>query len=70
MSLKLDIDINYLKNECGIDQFIQGLKDTKIKYGCMQSMDQLPSDEFSKVNNTMLIKLKPYLPKSLISVKG
>lgn len=44
VSLKTDIDINYLKNEHNIDQFIQGLEDTKIKYRCIQSMDQLPSD--------------------------
>lgn len=49
VSLKPDIDINYLKNERSIDQFIQGLEDTKIKYGCIQSMDQLDQQALSKL---------------------
>lgn len=70
VTLKPEIVINYLKDERSVDSFIKGLQDPEIKYGCIQSMDQLPSDEFSKVNEAMLTKFKSYLPQSLISVQG
>ena len=70
VTLKPEIAINYLKDERSVDSFIKGLQDPEIKYGCIQSMDQLPSDEFSKVNEAMLTKFKSYLPQSLISVQG
>lgn len=67
VSLKPDIDINYLKNERSIGQFIQGLEDTKIKYGCIQSMDQLDQQAFNQVNEAIKQKLSDYLPQSLLN---
>lgn len=67
VSLMPDIDINYLKNERSIGQFIQGLEDTKIKYGCIQSMDQLDQQAFKQVNEAMKQKLSDYLPQSLLN---
>lgn len=68
--LKPDIAINYLKDERSVDNFVKGLQNSDIKYGCIQSMDQLPSDKFSQVNEAMLSKFKSYLPQSLLTVQG
>lgn len=69
--LRPDIEINYLKDERSVDSFIKGLDNSDIKYGCIQSLDQLPSATFSQVNEAMLTKFKSYLPQSLLlSVQG
>jgi len=68
--LKPDIDINYLKDERSVQQFIKGLQDSNIKYGCIQSMDQLPAKEFAQVTEAMFTKLQSYLPQSLLTAQG
>lgn len=63
--LKPDIALAYLKNEQSLDSFIAATKDESIKYGCIQSLDQLGLESAQKISETMSEKFKDFLPKSL-----
>ncbi len=41
--LKDDIDIAYLKDGRDLEKFILALSNSEIKFGCIQSLDQLES---------------------------
>ncbi|WP_010112650.1 Stealth CR1 domain-containing protein [Acinetobacter sp. P8-3-8] len=62
-----DIKIAYLKNANGMVKFLNELKDENIKFGCIQSLDQLDSEHAEQVRNAMIEKLQGYLPHSIIS---
>ncbi len=61
-----DIPIAYLKNAQGIDEFIAAIRNEKIKYGCIQSLDQLSESDAKKIHCVMKNKFKKYLPQSII----
>lgn len=63
--LKPDIELAYLKNEKTVDQFIKAVKQPDIKYGCMQSLDQLDHTAEHIVITAMNEKFKGFLPASL-----
>lgn len=65
--LKPDLTLAYLKNEESLQEFKQALQKDDIKYGCIQSLDQLAADQASQVRQAMLKKLQGFLPQSVIS---
>ena len=65
--LKADLALAYLKNAESVSSFVQALNQNDIKYGCIQSLDQLDSEHAEQVRNAMIEKLQGYLPHSVIS---
>lgn len=65
--LKPDLALAYLKNAESVVSFVQALNQNDIKYGCIQSLDQLDSEHAEQVRNAMIEKLQGYLPHSVIS---
>lgn len=65
--LKPDIELAYLKNEGSVDSFISALDNPVIKYGCIQSLDQLNPAEAKQVSEAMQQKLAGYLPNSILA---
>lgn len=65
--LEPPIPINYLKKESGVKNFLAGLQEDSIKYGCIQSLDLLDSNSYQKASNAMTQKLSAHLPSSLLS---
>ena len=64
--LKPDLELAYLKNQDSLNSFIQALHNSDIKYGCIQSLDQLDSDAAKKISTAMQEKLAGYLPHSVL----
>ncbi len=64
--LKPDIELAYLKNEDSLDSFISALDNPTIKYGCIQSLDQLKPADAKQIGNAMQQKLAGYLPNSIL----
>ncbi|WP_201556096.1 capsular polysaccharide biosynthesis protein [Psychrobacter sp. 72-O-c] len=64
--LKPEMPVNYLKNKSKVDDFILGLQQEPIKYGCIQSLDLLDSNSYQKISNAMTQKFSAYLPSSLL----
>ncbi|WP_216938191.1 Stealth CR1 domain-containing protein [Acinetobacter sp. BY484] len=60
-----DIEIAYLKNEASITQFLLSLQQKSIKFGCIQSLDQLSSVQQQHILSALKLKFKDYLPQSL-----
>ncbi|MES1964852.1 stealth family protein [Psychrobacter sp. AH5] len=67
--LKPNLNLNYLKNEKSVSDFIKNLDNTSMKYGCIQSMDQLDATSFKQVQSAMTEKLSSHLPSSLVNVR-
>lgn len=65
--LKSDVPVNYLKNKSSVNDFILGLQEDSIKYGCIQSLDLLDSKSYQKVSEAMIQKFSAHLPLSLLS---
>lgn len=65
--LKPDIEIAYLKNESSLNSFLQNLGNEQIKYGCMQSLDQLSATAANQIYATLNQKLAGYLPQVLLA---
>ena len=64
--LKPDLELAYLKNQDSLNSFIHALHNSEIKYGCIQSLDQLDSDAAKKISTAMQEKLAGYLPHSVL----
>ena len=64
--LKPDLELAYLKNQDSLNSFIAALHNPEIKYGCIQSLDQLDSDAANKISTAMQEKLAGYLPRSVL----
>lgn len=63
--LKSDVAINYIEDENNIDSFISNLENESIKYGCIQSLDQLDTQAYQRISQAMVEKFKTYLPSSI-----
>lgn len=63
--LKPDTAINYIEYEDSIDDFINSLQNSNIKYGCIQSLDQLGANAYQKITRAMIEKFEAYLPLSV-----
>lgn len=62
-----DIDIAYLKNSDSLNEFQKSCKNQLVKFGCIQSLDQLQDSHAEIVRSTMVEKLKDFLPKSVVN---
>ena len=65
--LKPDLTIAYLKNESSLNHFLQSLSDEHIKYGCIQSLDQLSETAAKQIYAALNQKLAGYLPQVLLA---
>lgn len=65
-TLKPNLNLNYLKNQKGVNSFIENLDNASIKYGCIQSMDELDTTSFKQVHKAMTDKLSTHLPASVL----
>jgi len=65
--LKPDIKLAYLKNEGSLNSFILAINNIAIKYGCIQSLDQLNPEDAKQISNAMHQKLAGYLPNSILA---
>ncbi|MCH7303493.1 stealth family protein [Acinetobacter sp. NIPH 1869] len=65
--LKPDLEIAYLKNESSLSSFLQSLGNEQIKYGCMQSLDQLSDAAAAEIYAALNQKLVGYIPKVLLA---
>lgn len=68
--LKADIELAYLKNEQSVESFVDTLHNDAVKYGCIQSLDQIAADQAELVRQAMIKKLADYLPQSVISAQA
>ncbi|WP_019671982.1 Stealth CR1 domain-containing protein [Psychrobacter lutiphocae] len=66
-TLMPNLQLNYLKNDSSVPKFLDDLTDTSIKYGCIQSMDQLDPKLFTQVSSAMNNKLASHLPSALLA---
>lgn len=62
-----DIPLAYLKNSRGMSRFMQALQREDVKYGCIQSLDQLPPPMAARVQQAMQEKFNGYLPRSVLA---
>lgn len=65
--LKPRLVLNYLRSDRGLEDFIPKLQEESIKYGCMQSLDELDADSYPLLTRAMNDKFLNYLPASLVS---
>ncbi|MCH7395026.1 stealth family protein [Acinetobacter dispersus] len=65
--LKPDLEIAYLKNESSLSSFLHSLGNEQIKYGCMQSLDQLSTTAANQIYTALNQKLAGYLPQVLLA---
>ena len=63
--LKGDIEIAYLKDNHDLEKFITALSNDEIKFGCIQSLDQLNKDAEQKVQFALIDKFKDALPHQI-----
>ncbi len=66
--LKPDLPIAYLKNESSLSSFFDALDNSEIKYGCIQSLDQLPESAAKQVALALNSKFAGFLPKSVVDL--
>ncbi|KAF7276596.1 hypothetical protein GWI33_010047 [Rhynchophorus ferrugineus] len=64
--LKADIPVAYLKNAKSKDEFLARIQNQQIKYGCIQSLDQLDNKLSKEIQDQMVDKFKDYLPTQVI----
>lgn len=63
--LKEDVGIAYLKDDRDLEQFISALSNDKIKFGCIQSLDQLDQNAEQKLSFALIEKFKDVLPNQI-----
>lgn len=68
-NLEKDVEIAYLKNTAGVELFLQQINDQTIKFGCIQSLDEIEHNAAYQVKSAMTSKFKDFLPSSLIELR-
>ena len=63
--LKADVEIAYLKDDRNLEQFISDLANDEIKFGCIQSLDQLEKNAEQKLSFALTEKFKDVLPSQI-----
>jgi hypothetical protein len=63
--LKPDIPLAYLKTADGIEAFTDALGRQDIRYGCVQSLDQIEPGAAGQIQKAMQEKFQGYLPASV-----
>lgn len=62
-----DIPLAYLKNEKSVIEFKKSIENHSIKYGCIQSLDQLDPALMLEITSALELKFSDFLPKSLLA---
>lgn len=65
--LNPDLEIAYLKNEQGVNEFLSQIQKDSIKFGCIQSLDEFEILNAKKVKDAMILKFNDFLPDSVKS---
>ncbi|MCH7336490.1 Stealth CR1 domain-containing protein [Acinetobacter sp. NIPH 2699] len=63
--LKDDVEIAYLKDDRNLESFIQALSNQHIKFGCIQSLDQLPQSDEEHIRLALTHKFRDVLPSQI-----
>lgn len=63
--LKPDVEIAYLKDSRNLDSFLQALSNEQIKFGCIQSLDQLNKQDEARVRLAFIEKFRDVLPSQI-----
>ena len=63
--LKADVEIAYLKDDRNLEQFISDLANDEIKFGCIQSLDQLQQSDEQSIRLALVDKFRDVLPSQI-----
>lgn len=63
--LKDDVEIAYLKDGRDLAPFVQALANEQVKFGCIQSLDQLEQNAEQKIRSVLIDKFKDVLPNQI-----
>ncbi|GAB02522.1 MULTISPECIES: Stealth CR1 domain-containing protein [Acinetobacter] len=63
--LKDDVEIAYLKDGRDLEPFIQALSNEHIKFGCIQSLDQLEQRDELRIRHALVDKFREVLPSQI-----
>ena len=68
-TLKNDLNIAYLKNQKGVERWRKELHDDSIKFGCVQSLDQLDITHKRVIQQDLIKKFEDFLPSQILEQK-
>ena len=63
--LKNDVEIAYLKDHRDLEFFIQALSNPDVKFGCIQSLDQLQQSDEQSIRLALVDKFRDVLPSQI-----
>lgn len=63
--LKDDVEIAYLKDHRDLEFFIQALSNPDVKFGCIQSLDQLQQSDEQSIRLAFVDKFRDVLPSQI-----
>jgi hypothetical protein len=63
--LKDDVEIAYLKDHRDLEFFIQALSNPDVKFGCIQSLDQLQQSDEQSIRLALVDKFRDVLPSQI-----
>ena len=63
--LKNDVEIAYLKDHRDLEFFIQALSNPDVKFGCIQSLDQLEQSDEQFIRLALVDKFRDVLPSQI-----
>ncbi|ATZ68139.1 MULTISPECIES: Stealth CR1 domain-containing protein [Acinetobacter] len=60
-----DVEIAYLKDHRDLESFTQALSNPDVKFGCIQSLDQLQHNDEQHIRHALIHKFKDVLPSQI-----
>ncbi|ENW05513.1 MULTISPECIES: Stealth CR1 domain-containing protein [Acinetobacter] len=63
--LKNDVEIAYLKDHRDLEFFIEALSNPDVKFGCIQSLDQLQQSDEQSIRLALVDKFRDVLPSQI-----
>lgn len=60
-----DVEIAYLKDHRDLELFTQALSNPDVKFGCIQSLDQLQHNDEQHIRHELIHKFKDVLPSQI-----
>ncbi|MGR0305398.1 Stealth CR1 domain-containing protein [Acinetobacter beijerinckii] len=68
--LKDDVEIAYLKDHRDLEFFIQALSNPDVKFGCIQSLDQLQQSDEQSIRLALVDKFRDVLPSQIQAINA
>lgn len=68
--LKDDVEIAYLKDHRDLEFFIQALSNPDVKFGCIQSLDQLQQSDEQSIRLALFDKFRDVLPSQIQAINA